>query len=106
MSQNSLFATKKKLSVLFTILVFSIVSVLGTIFFTAKFLNISSQEKKDFQQITNMFVFEYKNNFERLKNLLSQENRFFERIGNKPQAPKRSEIEGLRFLNVIILNRF
>lgn len=106
MSQNSLFATKKKLSVLFTILVFCIVSVLWTIFFSAKFLNISSQEKKDFQQITNMFVFEYKNNFERLKILLSQENRVFERIGNRPQAPKRWETEWLRFLNVIILNRF
>ncbi len=89
MSHSSLFATKKKLSVLFTILVFCIVSVLGTIFFAAKFINISSQEKKEFQQTTNMFVFEYKNNFERLKALLSQENRVFERIGKRPIDEKR-----------------
>lgn len=106
MNQNSLFATKKKLSVLFTILVFLIVSVLGTVFFTIKFLNISSQEKKDFSQTTNMFILEYKNNFERLKIILSQENKVFERIGKRPIDLKRWENEWLRFLNVIILNRF
>jgi flagellar basal body-associated protein FliL len=89
MNQNSLLTTKKKLSVLFTILVFLIVSVLGILFFTVKFLNISSQEKKDFSQTTNMFIFEYKNNFERLKTLLSQENRVFDRIGKRPMNQLR-----------------
>jgi signal transduction histidine kinase len=53
MKKPSLLHTKKKLTVIFTLLVFAIAVLLEWVFFSAKYYNYSSNEKKTFNTVTS-----------------------------------------------------
>lgn len=72
MNQSKLFATKKKLTTLFTLFIFWIISIFWIIFFTGKYFNSQRLERLNFFQSTQVFVNEFQKNPENFLNILNQ----------------------------------
>lgn len=99
MQNKSLQITKKRLAVIFALIVFFIAFLLEFIYFSLKYYNISYIEKRDFAHITNSFIHEVDRNPRFLDNFL---NNFYLRwnggFSMRGQNP-------FRFLDFVIIDK-
>lgn len=99
MQNKSLQITKKRLAVIFALIVFFIAFLLEFIYFSLKYYNITYIEKRDFTHITNNFIQEVDRNSRFLDNFL---NNFYLRwnggFSMRAQNP-------FRFLDFVIIDK-